>query len=101
MMLTGRLIEADEALGIGLVNAVVRADRLLDAAVEKAAEIARNSPFGLKLTKQALQLAMDAPSIEAAIAIENRNQVLSSRTEDMAEAVTAFLARRDPAFKNR
>jgi enoyl-CoA hydratase len=44
---------------------------------------------------------MDAPSIEAAIAIENRNQVLASRTADMGEAVAAFLGKRDPKFGNR
>ena len=101
LMLTGRLIDAPEAERIGLVNAVVEADHLLDAAYDKAAEIARNSPFGLRLTKEGLQMAIDAPSIEAAIALENRNQVLSSRTEDMVEAVAAFLQKRDPDFKNR
>jgi enoyl-CoA hydratase/carnithine racemase len=101
LMLTGRLIDALEALRIGLVNRVVAAETLLDSCYELAAEIARNSPFGVRLTKQALQLSVDAPSLEAAIAIENRNQVLASRTEDMGEAVMAFLGKRDPEFKNR
>jgi enoyl-CoA hydratase/carnithine racemase len=102
MMLTGRLVEADEALRIGLVNSVAESnDALIDTCLEKAAEIARNSPFGLRLTKQVLELAMDAPSLEAAIALENRNQVLASRTEDMGEAVAAFLQKRDPDFHNR
>ena len=101
LMLTGRLIGADEALRIGLVNRVVPADGLLDEAREVALEIARNSPFGLRLTKQVLQLNVDAPSLEAAIAIENRNQVLASRSEDMGEAVTAFLEKREPHFSGR
>jgi enoyl-CoA hydratase/carnithine racemase len=101
LMLTGRLIDAQEALRIGLVNRVVAAEALLDACYELAGEIARNSPFGVRLTKQALQLNVDAPSIEAAIALENRNQVLASRTEDMGEAVMAFLGKREPAFKGR
>ena len=101
LMLTGRLIDADEALRIGLVNRVVPAEDLLDAAYAVADEIARNSPFGIRLTKQALQLNVDAPSIEAAIAIENRNQVLASRTEDMGEAVGAFIEKREPSFKDR
>lgn len=100
LMLTGRLIDADEALRIGLVNRVVAADELLDQARELGSEISRNSPFGVRLTKQALQLNVDAPSIEAAIAIENRNQVLASRTADMGEAVAAFLEKREPRFKN-
>ena len=101
LMLTGRFVEAEEAERIGLVNSVVPAEELIGAAVAKAKEIMRNSPFGVRLTKEALQLAVDAPSIEAAIAIENRNQVLASRTEDMGEAVAAFLQKREPRFKNR
>lgn len=101
LMLTGRLIDADEAERIGLVNAVVPAGDLIDVAIEKAREIARNSPFALRLTKEALQMAIDAPSIEAAIEIENRNQVLASRSEDMGEALAAFMEKREPQFKNR
>jgi enoyl-CoA hydratase len=101
LMLTGRLIEAEEAERIGLVNAIADTDGLLDAAYDKAAEIARNSPFGLRLTKEGLRLGVDAPSIAAAVAIENRNQVLASRTEDMGEAVAAFLEKREPSFNNR
>ena len=99
LMLTGRLIDAGEALRIGLVNRI--ADDPLEAALELARETAANSPFGLRLTKQGLELAMDAPSLEAAVAIENRNQVLASRTEDMAEAVAAFLAKRPAQFQER
>jgi enoyl-CoA hydratase len=101
LMLTGRLIDAVEAERIGLVNRVVAADRLLDAANGVAAEIAANSPFGVRLTKQVLQLNVDAPSLQAAIAIENRNQVLASRTEDMAEALRAFREQRLAAFSGR
>lgn len=90
LMLTGRVIDAGEAERIGLVNRV--ADDALGAARAVAAEIARNSPFGIKLTKQGLQLAVDAPSMQAAVALENRNQALASRTRDMARAVQAFLA---------
>ncbi len=101
LMLTGRLIDADEALRIGLVHRVVEHDQLAAAVQELAAEVAANSPFGLRLTKQALQINVDAPSLEAAIELENRNQVLASRTEDMAEAIEAFLAKRTPAFHDR
>jgi enoyl-CoA hydratase len=101
MMLTGRIVEADEALRIGLVNRVVREEELISAAEDAAAEISRNAPFGVTMTKQVLQRNVDAPSLEAAIEIENRTQVMATRTADMPEAVSAFLDRRPPRFANR
>lgn len=93
LMLTGRLIEASEAFRIGLVNRVVDAESLLTDARDLAFEMVRNSPFGLQLTKEALQLNIDAPSIEAAIALENRNQLIASRSEDAPIAMQAFADR--------
>jgi enoyl-CoA hydratase len=101
LMLTGRLIDADEGYRIGLVNRVVAATDLLPAALELAREMAANSPFALKLTKEVLQVNVDAGSIEAAIALENRNQVLASRTEDASIAMTAFSTKTAPAFTGR
>ena len=101
IMLTGRLIDADHAEEIGLVNRVVEPDELSGSAFALAAEIAANSPFGLRLTKQVLQVNVDAPSLEHALELENRNQVLSARTEDMAEALDAFRAKRPPQFSGR
>jgi enoyl-CoA hydratase/carnithine racemase len=98
MMLTGRRVTADEAAHMGLVNRVVPAGELLDAACAVASQIAANSPFGVALTKEGLQLAIDSPSLQAALAIENRNQVLASRTADMTEALTAFMERRTARF---
>jgi enoyl-CoA hydratase len=101
MMLTGRLVEPEEALRIGLVNRVVTADRLLEEAGAVAGEIARNSPFGVRMTKQVLHRNVDAPSIEAAMELENRTQVLSIQTEDVREALGAFQEKREPQFQNR
>jgi enoyl-CoA hydratase len=101
LMLTGRVIDASEALRIGLVSRVVANDEVVAAAVAVARETARNSPFGLRLTKEGLRSAVDAPSLEAAIALENRNQVLASRTEDMAEAARAFVEKRPARFQGR
>jgi enoyl-CoA hydratase/carnithine racemase len=56
------------------------------------------SPMGLRLTKEGLSLAVDAPSLEAAMAIENRNQVLCSRSNDFAEGMRAFLEKRRPVY---
>lgn len=98
ILLTGRFVGAEEALHIGLVTDVVEADALLERALETAALIVGNSPVGMALTKQVVQHNVDAPSLEAALALENRNQVLASRTTDMVEALAAFREKRSPDF---
>jgi enoyl-CoA hydratase/carnithine racemase len=100
LMLTGRFINAQRALAVGLVSEVVP-DGQLEAAVQPYLdEMLTTSPMGLRLTKEGLALATDAPSLEAAMAIENRNQVLCSRSEDFAEGMRAFLEKRAPVFKD-
>src|SRR4051795_3370300 len=84
ILLTGRFVDADEAARIGLVNRVVAGEDLLTEAVALATSITANSPLGVRLTKQVLQVNVDAPSLDAALEVENRNQALTSRTEDMA-----------------
>jgi enoyl-CoA hydratase len=98
LMLTGRQVHADEALKIGLANRVVAPDELLDAAGDLADAISANSPFGVWMTKQVLHRNVDAGSLEAAIELENRTQVLATRTNDMGEALDAFRAKRAPQF---
>ena len=98
ILLTGRFVAADEAERIGLVNAVVPADRILEHALDTAAAIASNSPFGVQLSKEIVHVNIDAPSLAAAVELENRSQVLASRSPQMAEALTAFLERRPPRF---
>jgi enoyl-CoA hydratase len=98
LMLTGRMVEADEAARIGLVNRVVEPDELLAAANELADGIAANSPFGVWMTKQVLGRNVDAGSLDAAIELENRTQVLATRTDDMKEALAAFVEKRPASF---
>ena len=98
ILLTGRFVDAEEAARIGLVNRVVPADELLPAALELAGSIVANSPLGVRLTKQAVQVNVDAPSLQAALELENRNQALTSRSPDMAEALLAFREKRLPVF---
>lgn len=98
LMLTGRSVDADEALHLGLVNRVVD-DEHLDAAVDELADgILRNAPFGVRMTKQVLRRNVDAPSLGAAIDLENRTQALATRTDDATEALDAFLQRRPPHY---
>ena len=99
ILLTGRFVDSAEALRIGLVTAVVGAEALLERAFDTAAMIAMNSPVGMRLTKRVLATNVDAPSLDAALEVENRNQVLATRTTDMAEAFAAFRDKRDPVFR--
>ena len=101
MALTGRHVTAEEAAKIGLVNRVVPGDALMPASLELARSIAANSPFGVRMTKQVLGTNVDAPSLAAAIELENRTQILATRTEDLREAVIARAERRPPRFMNR
>jgi enoyl-CoA hydratase/carnithine racemase len=101
ILLTGRFVGAEEAADIGLVNRVVAADELLGQAVATAVQIAANTPFGVMLTKRVLHQNVDAPSLTAALEVENRNQVLTTRTEDMTEALHAFLDKRPPRCTGR
>lgn len=98
ILLTGRFVDAAEAAAIGLVTAVVPAGELLEAAFGLAEQIVANSPLGVALTKAVLAVNADAPSLAAALELENRNQVLVTRGADMAEALTAFREKRAPRF---
>ncbi|MBW8827150.1 MAG: enoyl-CoA hydratase/isomerase family protein [Acidobacteria bacterium] len=98
LMLTGRIIDAQEALRIGLVVEVVPDSELLDAARAKAALIVRNSPFGVYLTKQTMWASLEVPGLEAAVHFDNRSQVLTTTTADNREAGAAFREGRDPQF---
>lgn len=101
LMLTGRKVEANEALRIGLVSRIVEEGTLREEALAIAAQIASNSPFGVTMTKRVLALNVDAASLHAAIELENRTQVLATRTEDMSEALSAFREKRAPRFAGR
>lgn len=101
IMLTGRFMDAPRALATGLVSEVV-ADEDLEAAAQPYIEdMLAASPMGLRLTKEGLNLAVDAPCLEAAVAMENRNQHLASATEDFAEGRRAFLEKRPPVYSDR
>ncbi len=101
MILTGRFIGADRALSSGLVSQLVAEEELLDTGMALAGEMLLTAPWGLRLSKQALGLAIDAPSLEAAMAIEDRQQVILSATEDHREAMTAFVEKRVPEYRGR
>jgi enoyl-CoA hydratase/carnithine racemase len=98
LLLTGRFLDAERAKAVGLVSDVVADDKLLETGLAFAAEMARASPMGLRLTKQTLNALIDAPGIDAALMIEDRQQVILLETSDHQEAVAAFRERRDPSY---
>ncbi|GGL17009.1 enoyl-CoA hydratase/isomerase family protein [Nocardia jinanensis] len=98
---TARVVEAEEALRIGLVNHVVPAEQLLDEAMAMARRIAQNSPGGVRMSKRAIQRNTEIGSYEAALELENRGQALLTRTDDMPEALAAFKEKRLPEFTGR
>jgi enoyl-CoA hydratase/carnithine racemase len=101
LILTGRFITADRALQYGLISEIVAEDALLDRGLALAEEMLATTPWGLRLSKQALNLNLDAPSLEHAMAIEDRQQVILAQTEDFREAMGAFLAKRTPEYRGR
>lgn len=101
MILTGRFIDAQRALSAGLISEIVDPDALLDRGLALADEMLATAPWGLRLSKQALNLNIDAPGLEAAMAIEDRQQVILSATEDHKEALAAFLEKRAPDYRER
>jgi enoyl-CoA hydratase len=65
-----------------------------------AERMLRNTPLGLRLTKECLKLSIDAGSLEQVIAIEDRNQILAAQSPDFAEGVGAFLEKRTARFSD-
>ena len=98
LMLTGRIIDADEAYRIKLAHRVVAPENLMPAALELARSIAANNAYGVWQTKIGLNAALDAPSLRHAIELENRTQVLSGFTNNPAEAARAHREKRAPTW---
>ena len=95
---TGRLVLAEEAARIGLVNSVSEAGAVLDDGLAMARLICANSPAGVRVSKSALRLNQEINSYAAASELENRGQALLTRTSDMPEALAAFRERRPANF---
>jgi enoyl-CoA hydratase len=99
MGLTGRLVGAERAAEAGLVNQVVPAAEVREAASALAAEVAGNGPLGVQLTKRLMRRAVDHGS-DAGRATPEENQVVF-RSEDAREGSTAFMEKRAPTFRGR
>ncbi|TXT53570.1 MAG: 3-hydroxypropionyl-coenzyme A dehydratase [Promethearchaeota archaeon] len=100
ILYTGRFIDANEADKIGLISKIVKGgeEALLDSAKDLAKTMLAKSPLGLRMTKEAINLSMDSPSLETLIQLENRSQMLCSSSEDIMEGVQAFFEKRTPQY---
>jgi enoyl-CoA hydratase len=100
LVLTGRRIDAAEALRLGIVNVVAPRKKWLQQAIELAGVVARRPPLAAKLAKQAV-LAADEMALSAGLAHERRLYELAMATEDRVEGMRAFLEKRRADFQGR
>jgi enoyl-CoA hydratase len=90
ILLTGRTVDAAEADKIGLISRLVDEESLMETATEIASSMLEKTPLGLRFTKEALNQNQNAPSLEAAIELENRNQSILCITPEFFKAVENF-----------
>jgi len=100
LVLTGRRIDAKEALRLGIVNMIASRRSWFGETVGLAERVARRPPLAVKLAKQAV-LAADEMALSAGLAHERRLYELAMATEDRVEGMQAFLEKRKPRFEGR
>jgi enoyl-CoA hydratase/carnithine racemase len=100
LILTGRVLDAAEAERIGLVTRVVPAGEAVGAALAIGEEIAQRGPLAVREAKRLIDAATDVP-LEAGLAAELEASVRIFATDDLAEGVAAFFAKRDPEYRGR
>ncbi|MGZ3595768.1 MAG: enoyl-CoA hydratase-related protein [Syntrophales bacterium] len=98
LVFTARRINAETALQIGLVSRVVEPDKLMEAALELAREIAKNGPIGVAQAKFAINYGSEA-SLGVALPLESKAYEVTIPTKDRLEALAAFAEKRKPVFK--
>jgi enoyl-CoA hydratase/carnithine racemase len=98
MLFTGKIINAEEALKIGLVNAVVPLDKLMATAREYAENIIKNAPLAVRAAKEAMVRGLDT-TLEEGLRIELDLEYKVLQTQDFTEGTTAFAEKRKPNWK--
>lgn len=101
LMLSGRTIDAAEALRLGCVNEVVAHDKLMERAMEKAQELASVSPSSIKATKRVLNDLAKKERMPDSLLYSREVQQALAMTEDFKEGVQAFVEKRAPKWLNR
>ncbi|MFC1933110.1 enoyl-CoA hydratase/isomerase family protein [Chloroflexota bacterium] len=98
ILLTGKLIDAQEAYRIGLVNKVVPLDQVMSAAKEVAENISKAAPLAVRTVKEAM-IRGSSLSLEDGLRLENSLNAYLMGTEDYTEGTTAFIEKRPPTYK--
>lgn len=97
---TGRRIGGEEAVEIGMADILVAQDKVREAAMSLAREIAISSPIAVQSTRQTMRVGL-VDLVRNAVAHESIEQNKHFRTEDFDEGIKAMAERRDPVFKGR
>lgn len=90
LLLTGRMLGAERAWQLGLLAEIAEQDDLGAIVDGYVQDMLSTGPLALRMTKEILNVNIDAPGIEAALALEDRNQVILSHTQNFSNAVDAF-----------
>jgi enoyl-CoA hydratase len=98
MTLTGDMIDADRAHGLGLVSAVVAPDALLDEAKKLIRRVTKNGPVAVRMALESIYRGLDTATAEA-LDYESSLFGLLASTDDMREGMEAFMEKRKPDFK--
>ncbi len=100
LIFTGRRVDADEALQIGLVNKVVPPEKLMDACLEMAAMICETGPIAIQQAKYAINYGLET-DLHTGLAIESNAYWITIPTEDRLEGLAAFREKRKPVYKGK
>lgn len=100
MHLRGRILDAEEALHFGLINAIVDPDELLPTAWGWAEEVANNAPLAVQATKE-VQWRSRGMDLISALEVEQQYSTIIKASEDAKEGVEAFIEKRSPSFVGR
>ncbi len=100
LLLTGRTLDAHEALRLGIVHRLAPPESLPEETTRLAQEIAANAPIAVQMAKQGLALS-SRKLLQNALDFESKGQAICFRTEDIKEGIEAIRTKRAPRFNGR
>ena len=100
LLLTGKIVGAEEALEMGVLNYIAEDNKTVESAEALAASILPNAPIAIEMTKDAIETGKDLP-LEQAVQYSQKNCAICFSTEDMREGIAAFLEKRKPDFAGK